>query len=144
MTAIESPTNNFKGPMTPTGGPGGNGVYIVGLGGDASMIHGAQFVWDAAFVGSVTIWSSNLPLQDAPLTYTGTGGPWVQQNPPSGYTAVSPAGAATTPTPLVLNIPGGTAGGADMTWGNGAAKRFVARVTCTTAGQFTARAHGKE
>ncbi len=149
MTAIEAPSYNWKGAMTPTdglttGGIAGGPLHFIGVGGDGSMLHGCHFSWDATFAGQITIWSSNYPLPDAPLTYVGNGGPWVQQNPAAGYTAISPSGAATTPGgPLVLNIPGGTAGGADMPLSSLAPKRLVARVSVTAAGVLIARAHGK-
>jgi len=142
MTSIETATYNFRGAATTTGGDAGTAVYYIGISGDASLIHGVHLRWDSTLAGSVTVWTSNFSNGDAPLNST-TAGAWIQQNPSTGYTAISPSGAATAATPLVLNIPGGTAGGADLTWGNLGSKRVRLVLTVTTNGTLWVRSHGK-
>jgi hypothetical protein len=125
-----------------------------GLGGDASLIQSVHMQWDSALVcSSITIWACNFPdLGSEPfgvaLTDPATGataGSWIQLNPPTGYTAISPAGAATigATTPLVIVVPGGTAGGIFVDIGNTGARRLRAVVVCTTQGQLRIRTNGK-
>ena len=137
MTAIESPfsSNAQKGLQVV-------GTSYYGLGGDASLVQAVQFSWDAAFVGTYTIWDTN--YSDVALDSTAAGD-WVQENPTSGYTAISPAGAATVGSnPLVLVVPGGTAGTAMMHLGNIGAHKLRTRCVCTTQGVTRIRTHGKE
>lgn len=137
MTAIETVDYFVNKPLTSAGSP-----YYYGLGGDACLVDGAHFQWDAVFVGAITIWTSSLKASDAQINSTNPGD-WIQQNPTSGYTPISPAGAATAATPLAITIPGGTAGGCDLSFGNIPQKRFRAVVTCTTGGFLRGRANGK-
>lgn len=60
MTAIEPAAYNIKETVKTNGGPATNGVYYIGLGGDASMIHGAHLLWDSTLVATVTVWTSSL------------------------------------------------------------------------------------
>ena len=144
MTAVEAPSYNWNQAMSTTDGLSAGPVHIVGLGNDETLVHGVHIRWDAVFAATITIWSSNFPLIDAPLNADPSpGGAWVQQNPPTGYTAISPTGSATAAPPLVLVIPGGTAGGADLSWGNAPQKRFIARVNVTAGGTIWMRTHGK-
>lgn len=120
-----------------------------GLGGDASLIQSVHMLWDAALVCSgITLWASNLPL-GSEVGFTTlvsvVAGEWIQLNPPTGYTAVSPAGAATigATTPLVIQVPGGTAGGVFIDLGNTGARNLRAQVVCTTPGFLEIRTHGK-
>ncbi len=120
-----------------------------GLGGDASMIESIHMAWDAALVCSgITIWASNFPEDGEPglvALNSVVAGDWIQLNPPTGYTAISPAGAATigATTPLVIVVPGGTAGGIFIDLGNTGSRRLRAQVVCTTQGQLRIRTHGK-
>lgn len=143
MTAIEETGYFVNKTLTTTSGDAGGAIHYFGLGGDASLAQGVHFMWDATFAGSITIWTSDFPLSDAPINST-TAGAWIQQNPPSGYTPISPSGAATAATPLVITIPGGTAGGCDLSFGNIPQKRFRAVVTVTTAGLLRGKHNGKE
>lgn len=125
-----------------------------GLGGDASMIQSIHMQWDSALVcSSITIWACDFPdvgvnvggvAIDDPSTGA-TAGAWIQLNPPTGYTAISPSGAATigATTPLVIVVPGGTAGGIFIDLGNTGAGRLRAVVVCTTQGQLRIHTHGK-
>ena len=136
MTAVEAPSDAFNGLQGVTAG------IKYGLGGDASMVQGCHIKWDAAFIGVFTFWTCDfnpalVTLADA------VAGNWIQQNPPTGYTAVSPTGAATTATPLVISVPGGTAGGAAPDIGNNSHKRLAIQVVCTQAGQLQIHANGK-
>lgn len=142
MTAIEEPNYTVNQVLTTTSGDGGTAVHYFGIGGDASLVHGVQFMWDATLAGSITIWTSDFPLNDAPLNSTKAGA-WIQQNPTSGYTPISPTGAATAATPLVVTIPGGTAGGCDLSFGNLPQKRIRAVVTVTAQGLLTGKHNGK-
>jgi len=143
MTAIEEHNYTVNQVLTTTSGDAGGAIHYFGVGGDASLVHGVQFMWDATFAGSITIWTSSFRASDAPINST-TAGAWIQQNPTSGYTPISPGGAATAATPLVITIPGGTAGGCDLSFGNIPQKRFRAVVTVTTAGLLRAKHNGKE
>lgn len=134
MTAIQQASDAKKGIQAVT-------TDHYGLGNDASMISSVHLQWDASLVATITIWSSSFP--EVAVTST-TAGEWIQQNPPTGYTAISPAGAATAATPFVLAIPGGTAGGADLQIGNCGSMRLKAQVVATVAGQLRIRTHGKQ
>lgn len=134
MTAIEAPTDSFIG-LQPVA------TSFYGLGGDRSIVQSATVSWDAALIAVVTVWSTDFP--DVTLD-SAAARDWVQQNPPTGYTAISPAGAATAATPLVLTIPGGTAGIATMILGNWGCRRLRCRVVCTQAGQLRIRCNGKD
>lgn len=133
MTAVEQPSNAFIGQQ-----PIATSFY--GLGGDASLVQHAMFAWDATLVATITIWSTDFP--DV-LLNSADAKEWCQENPPTGYTAVSPVGAATVTTPLVIAIPGGTAGCASVNLGNLGSKLLRARVVCTTAGFLRIRGNGK-
>jgi hypothetical protein len=138
MTAVQATTDAFNGLH-----PVSAGVRY-GIGGDASLVQGCHIKWDAAFIGVVTFWSGDFPevgLQDG--VPSGANGNWVQQNPPTGYTPVSPTGAATTATPLVITVPGGTAGGATPDIGNLSHRVLLVQVVCTQAGALRIRANGK-
>jgi hypothetical protein len=134
MTAIESPTNAFIGTQ-----PIATSYY--GLGGDESLVQHVHIAWDATLVATITIWSSN--FQDVALNSTDAK-EWCQENPPTGYTAISPAGAATAATPLVLSIPGGTAGCASMHIGMLGSRLMRARVIATVAGFLRIKTNGKD
>lgn len=133
MTAVESASDATNGQQAIT-------TSYYGLGGDASLVQHIHIKWDAALVATITIESSD--FHDVALNST-TAGDWVQENPSSGYTAVSPSGAATTATPLVLAIPGVTAGGASMNIGNLGSRRLRAKVVCTTGGFLRIHTNGK-
>ena len=135
MTAIEAPTDSFLGLHPVSAGA------FYGLGGDESLVQHATISWDTALIATITIWSTDFPevaLDSADARH------WAQENPPTGYTAISPAGAATAATPLVLTIPGGTAGCASMHIGNLGSKRLRCRVVCTQQGQLRIRCNGKD
>ena len=134
MTAIESPTNALHGTQAIA-------TSYYGLGGDESLIQSVQFKWDAVLVATITIWTSNFPEVALDSIVAGD---WIQQIPPTGYTAISPVGSATAATPFVLTIPGGTAGGADMQIGNLGSRLLRARVIATTAGVLRIRTNGKD
>lgn len=134
MTAIQQASDAFKGLQA-------IGTQYIGLGGDASMISSIHLQWDATLVTTITIWSSSFPEVAVNSTVAGE---WIQQNPPTGYTAISPAGAATAATPFVLTIPGGTAGGADIQIGNCGSGRLRGVSVATVAGQLRIRTHGKQ
>lgn len=139
MSGIEAASYATKGVHAVTGGA----TVRYGLGGDASLIQGCHIRWDSAFVGNFTFWSCDFPPEEV-LINDATAGNWIQQNPPTGYTPVSPAGAATTVTPLVIAVPGGTAGGAAPDIGNLSHKRLAVLVVCTTPGFIQIRCNGKE
>lgn len=120
-----------------------------GGGGDLALITALHFQWDATLVANasgITIWASNFP-ENGPFSIplgNVTAGDWVQLQPPNGYTAISPAGAATLGTsPLIINIPGGTAGGAFVDLGNSAAHRLQIMVVATVAGFLRIHGSGK-
>ena len=142
MTALEGTSYCIDQTLTTTGGVGGTGVYNFGIGGDAALVQGCHFQWDATLAATITIWTSNFPLTDAPVNSAAPGA-WIQQNPTAAYTPISPNGAATAATPLVVSIPGGTAGGCDMSFGNIPQKRFRATITVTAAGLLHAKYNGK-
>lgn len=135
MPGIESVSDAFKGQH------GVNAGVKYGLGGDASMIQSCHIRWDTAFIGVITFWVCDFP--DVLLT-DAVAGNWVQENPPSGYTPISPAGAASAATPLVITIAGGTAGGAAPDVGNIGHRVLAAQVVCTQAGFLRIRANGKD
>lgn len=134
MTAIKSTNDVVNGQQAVT-------TSYYGLGGDASLVQHAHIAWDAALIATITIWSSDFP--EVALNSTDAK-EWCQENPSSGYTAISPSGAATAATPLVLAIPGGTAGCASMNIGNLGSDKLRARVVCTQAGFLRIRPNGKE
>lgn len=135
MTAIESVGDAKSGLQAV-------GTSFYGIGGDNSAVHHTHLQWDAAFVGTFTFWSCDFPEVAFDAVSAANGG-FVQENPPTGYTAISPAGAATAATPLVIAVPGGTAGGASVNLGNNGARRLGTRVVCTTQGIIRIRTHGK-
>lgn len=136
MSAIESPSDAKKGLQLVQ-------TDYYGLGGSDSIIQHVHCKWDNALAAVITIWSSDLPEAEVALNSV-VAGDWIQEDPPSGYTAVSPAGAATTPTPLTPTIPGGTAGGCSLQIGNIGSKRLRCRVVCTVQGQLRIRVNGKD
>lgn len=117
-----------------------------GLGGDLALVGSIHFQWDSTLVAGITIWASNFPENGPFAVPIGnvTAGDWIQLQPASGYTAISPAGAATLgASPLIINIPGGTAGGAFVDLGNSGAHRLAAQAIATVAGFLRIRAYGK-
>jgi len=141
MAEIESTTDAKRGQQAVTGG---NPSYY-GLGGDAALIHHVHLQWDPVLVATITFWSCDFPEQGVGSVAIDStvAGDWIQEDPPTGYTAISPAGAATVATPLVISIPGGTAGGASVQISGLGSKRLRARVVCTTAGFLRIHTHGK-
>lgn len=118
-----------------------------GIGGDLALMTSIHMQWDAALVCSgITIWATDFPENgqfSVPITSV-VAGEWIQLNPPSGYTAISPAGAATIAAgPLVIVVPGGTAGGIFIDLGNSGAHRLRAQVVCTTPGFLRIHGAGK-
>lgn len=136
MTQIPSATDAFNGQQAAT-------TSFYGVGGDASLVQSIHMKWDATLVCSgITVWSANFP--EVALN-SGTAGDWIQLQPTSGYTAISPAGAATLgASPLIIVVPGGTAGGVFIDLGNTGAGRLMVKVVCTTPGQLRIKANGKE
>lgn len=134
MAAIENTTDSKLGQQAAQ-------TDYYGLGGDASLVQHAHIAWDAALIATITVWSSNFP--EVALASTDAK-EWCQENPPTGYTAISPVGSATVATPLVLVIAGGTAGCASMQIGNLGNKRLRVRVVCTQAGFLRIRPNGKD
>lgn len=140
MTAIENTTDSFRGLQAVT-------TSWYGAGGSDSLTQSIHMQWDGALVATVTVWACDFPEQLSPgavaLNSTNAGD-WIQLNPPTGYTAVSPAGAATIAAgPLAIVVPGGTAGGCFIDLGNTGARRLRVQVVCTTQGQLRIHAHGK-
>ena len=118
-----------------------------GVSGDNSLISSFHLQWDSALVCSgITVWATDFPENGSfsvPITSV-VAGEWIQLNPSTGYTAVSPVGAATIAAgPLVLVVPGGTAGGAFVDIGNSGAHRLRVMVVCTTPGFLRIHAAGK-
>lgn len=134
MTAIENTTDSKLGLQLAQ-------TDYYGLGGDASLVQSAHIAWDTALIATITVWDSNLP--NVALNSTDPK-EWCQENPPTGYTAISPAGAGVAGTPLVLTIAGGTAGCAMLQLGNVGSKRLRARVVCTQQGFLQIRPNGKD
>ena len=120
-----------------------------GGGGDLALITALHFQWDATLVANasgITIWAGNFP-ENGPFPIAlgnAVAGDWIQLQPTSGYTAISPAGAATLgASPLIINIPGGTAGGAFVDIGNSGAHRIEIMVVATVAGFLRIHGSGK-
>ena len=141
MAELEFPTDVIRGQQIVT-------TSYYGLGGDAALIQGFHAMWDATLVAAITVWACNFP--DVSINQVGSvaidstvAGEWIQLQPTSGYTAISPAGAATLVSPLVITVPGGVAGGVFVDLGNTSAKRLRIRVVATTAGFLRIRPHGK-
>lgn len=135
MTAIENASYIQQGLQAAT-------TSYYGVGGDAALVQSVFINWDAAFVGTYTFWTTGLFNKDAATNDAGAT-TWVQQNPASGYTPISPAGAATAATPLVISVPGGTAGCTEVYLGNFGSRRLRVRCVCTVAGVTTIAANGK-
>jgi hypothetical protein len=120
-----------------------------GGGGDLALITALHFQWDSALVANasgITIWASNFPENaQFPIAMgNAVAGDWIQLQPTSGYTAISPAGAATLgASPLIINIPGGTAGGAFIDLGNSGAHRLEIMVVASVAGFLRIHGAGK-
>ena len=136
MTQIPSTTDAKLGQQTVI-------TSYYGLGGDASMISSIHIQWDASLIATdISVWATNFPEVQTNST---TAGEWVQLQPTSGYTAISPAGAgAVGASPLIVTVAGGAAGAAFMDLGNSGAARLRVRVVCTQAGQLRIRGNGKE
>lgn len=118
-----------------------------GVGGDMGLIQSFHLQWDAALICTeVSVWATDFPENGpfaVPITSV-VAGEWVEYQPPSGYTAISPAGAAVAgASSLIISIPGGTAGGWFVDLGNTAAHRLRVKVVCTQAGFLRIHAAGK-
>lgn len=136
MTAVENTRPVFDGNQIVA-------TSFYGLGGDASIIQHVHMKWGSTTTAVITFWSSNFLPEEAPVN-DATAGNWIQEDPPTGYTAISPAGAATVgANPLTITIPGGTAGGCSVNIGNIGSKRLRIRVVCTVAGQLRVWPNGK-
>lgn len=141
MTAIQHPDWIIPGALA--NGALANGTYHFGLGADMGLISSASFFWDAAFTAGITFWTSDFPIGRVPITDV-TAGRWIQQQPPSGYTAISPAGAATLgASPLIVTVPGGIAGGTNVQLGNLGARHLKAIVVVTAPGLLVYCFNGK-
>lgn len=137
MGSIAPRNSTFNGQQAITAGT------FYGLGGDGSLIHAIQGKWDATFVGVFTFWSCDLPPEEVAVSSV-VAGDWIQQQPTTGYAAISPTGAATVgASPLILTVPGGTAGGFSVVVGTFANRRWRIGVVCTVAGQLRIHTSGK-
>lgn len=136
MSQIPSTTDAKNGLQTVT-------TSFYGLGGDASLISSIHMQWDNILVCSgITIWASNFP--EVALN-SAVAGDWIQLQPTAGYTAISPAGAATLgASPLIVVVPGGTAGGVFIDLGNTGAVKLMVKVVCTAQGQLRIKGNGKD
>lgn len=118
-----------------------------GVSGDNALISSIHLQWDSLLVCSgITFWATDFPEngQGAVALNSVVAGDWIQLNPASGYTAISPAGAATIASgPLVIVVPGGTAGGVFVDLGNSGAHRLRVQVVCTTPGGLRIHSAGK-
>jgi len=139
MTAVPTASNAFIGQHPISAGT------KYGLVNDSAMCSGAHLQWDATFTGVFTFWTRNFPeLAAGALLTESTAGLWIQQNPSSGYAAISPAGAATFgTTPLTITVAGGTAGGAFVDLGNLSAQYLACQVVCTVIGFARIKGNGK-
>lgn len=123
--------------------------YYGGGGVDLSLVSSLHIQWDSALIANasgITLWASNFPLNGQyPIALSSAvAGEWVQLQPPSGYTAISPAGAATLgASPLIINVPGGIAGAAYIDLGNFAGHMLRVQVVATQAGTLRIHACGK-
>lgn len=141
MTAIEAASDAFNGQQQVA-------TSFYGLGGDAALVQHVHIVWDVTLAATITIESCDMPPSEFPTNVAGAAGIWVQENPPTGYTAIGGgvvaigAGAAAA-TPFVLVIAGTAASGASINIGNLGSKRLRAKVVCTVAGQLRIRTNGK-
>lgn len=117
-----------------------------GAGGDLGLVTAVHLQWDASLIATITFEATNFPESgpfSVPITSV-VAGEWIQLNPPSGYTAISPAGAATIAAgPLVIVVPGGIAGGVFVDLGNSAAHRLRVKVVATQAGFLRIHGAGK-
>ncbi len=126
------------------------GTWFFALGGEASPLTSCHLRWDAALVGTITLWDANLPPYKTDMgngtvdisLFDVSAGAWVQENPTTAYVGISPAGAGTA-TNLTIAIPGGTAGGAMIHMGNFGAKRARIQLVVSTAGLIRVSPHGK-
>ena len=133
------PSDVFRGQQAAT-------TSYYGVSGDNALIQAVHLQWDSVLACVITFWVTNFPEngQANVALNSVVAGDWIQLQPTSGYTAVSPAGAATLgASPLIITVPAGTAGGAFVDLGNSGAHRMRVQVACTVAGQLRIRASGK-
>lgn len=137
MGSIETRVSSFNGQQLVN-------TSFYGVGGDGSLVHAIHLVWDSGLVATITFESCDLPPEEFAANTAGISGIWIQQQPPTGYTAISPPGAATVgASPLIINVPGGTAGGASVLIGTFASRRWRVKVVCTVTGQLRVHQNGK-
>lgn len=115
------------------------GTFFFGLGGDAALISGAHYKWDSALVAVITFERATFP--DVALNSV-VAGDWVQTNPSTAQIDVV-TGSATVSN-ATITIPGGTAGGATVDFGNNGQRRIRTKVVVATPGFLRVRPNGKE
>jgi hypothetical protein len=118
MAAIENTSDILPGVSQAIG------TDYRGVGGDASLVTSVHLKWDAVYVGTIYVDSSNFP--DVALNST-TAGDWINE----------------TASGITTTVAGGTASGAMIHLGNLGNKRLRLRIVTTTAGALRARSHGK-
>jgi hypothetical protein len=112
------------------------GTYYIPIGGEGAMAEALHCRWDASAIGVITIEDTNGP--DV-LTYSGTAGDWIQENPSTAYVGILGGTVAN----LTVTVPGGTAGGCMIHLGNTGALRTRAKVVITTQGTLNFLSNGK-
>jgi hypothetical protein len=111
--------------------------------------------WDSAFVGVITLESTNLPRYQndnhnsevADVTDIDTGrGNWIQQNPSGAYIPVTSTDGSTggaTVSAATVTVAGGTQGGCPYEIAGIGSKRLRLKVVCTAGGYVRVAAHRK-
>lgn len=132
----------------PLGGPNSQLV-------SATPLASAQLIWDASFVGTITIEETNLPrfaggevaggIIEA-LDWDTTKGHWIADNPSTAYISVTSTDGTTggaTVTNATIVVAGGTAGGAMIQLGNLGSRRCRIKAVATTGGVVRCAVNGK-
>lgn len=123
----------------------GVGTYFFLLGGMDSLVHGAQFWWDANLQGVASIETCNLPeatsANPSGVSNFDTTGYWVHQDPSTAYV---PAPSGSTVANATVTVTGGTANSTDWQLGNIGARRYRLKLVTTVAGYARVATHGKD
>jgi len=122
---------------------GGGGVFY-GVSGDNALAQAVHVQWDAAFIGTITLWVTNFPENGkaAVALNSVVAGDWGQRQLVATNTEITPAAAGSLAAGS-LTIAGGNAGCAIIEVPNSGTHRMRVQVVCTQAGALRIRAAGK-
>lgn len=110
------------------------------LNNDTANVIAFHVSWDASITATITFEDTCFP--DV-TNFSVTAGEWIKEDPTTAYIAFAPLGSGTAVN-MTITIPGGTAGGAMVHFGNTGSRRTRVKIVTGTGGAIRVGCHGRE